>query len=75
MKTLITAIKMIISIWPDVMALVRHIQALIPKDEQKEAIKHVVVQGKKLIHEAPAKVELHQFKTRAKTQLEMFDGE
>ena len=73
MKTVLIAIRMIVAIWPDVMALVKHIQELIPKDEQKEAIKHVVVQGKKLIHEAPTKVELHQFRT--KTQLEIFDGE
>ena len=64
---------MIVAIWPDIMALVKHIQSMIPKEEQEAAVKHVIVQGKKLIHETPTKIEIHQFKTR--TQLQMFDDE
>lgn len=68
MKTILLTIKILIAVYPDIIALVNHVRALIPKDQHNAAVNQLIKDGKIIINKEDAA-------EHVKSQLEVFDGE
>lgn len=75
MKNVFTFWKIFRAIWPEVKALIHHIQNMLPKDEHVPAAKHILKEGQHMVNGDNHTILVNTWNHEREKQLQDFDLE
>lgn len=75
MKNAFTFLRILRAIWPEVKALIHHIQHMLPEEEHVPALKHVLKESKQMVDTDKHAIIVGGWPRAREHQLEDFDLE